>query len=149
MKARIKGVGVWKRYGGLEICSKKDFLEWTLGRSTYRTLFRAWMKSCKEPRLTPSIDRIDTKLGYTLDNMQWLEFGLNCQKACFEHRRKTIGLYRGVYLDRKGRAKPWRAYISKDRKPMLIGSFITQEEAARAYDKWARMIYGRTINFPD
>lgn len=56
--------------------------------------------------------------------------------------------YKGVCFD-KAKGK-WLASIHLDRKNIFIGRFNTAEEAARAYDKKARELFGNIAfqNFP-
>jgi hypothetical protein len=51
----------------------------------------------------------------------------------------------GVSWNRKD--QKWTARISAERKYILLGSFISEEEAARAYDDRAGAL-GRPVNFP-
>lgn len=55
--------------------------------------------------------------------------------------------YRGVGRHMGG----WRAVIAKDKKLRYLGRFATAEDAARAYDKAARELYGphAFVNFPE
>lgn len=59
--------------------------------------------------------------------------------------------YKGVCLRKDNQSRPWRASIRKDGKLRHIGNFMTQEEAARAYDQQARLLFGKfaKLNFPD
>lgn len=60
--------------------------------------------------------------------------------------KKSGSKYKGVYFDQK-----WRAAIKVNKKLIHIGRFDTEEKAARAYDKEARILHGKyaVLNFPD
>ena len=49
-------------------------------------------------------------------------------------KRKATSKYRGVSLNKGRKSKPWKARIIIDRKSKYLGSYATEEEAARAYD---------------
>ena len=63
-----------------------------------------------------------------------------------ERRRKT--LYQGVSKQQNGK---WQAQITSGYRRVNKGGFLTQEEAARAYDEMVRKVYGKfaKLNFPD
>jgi len=83
MKSRV--VGIQKRcihlYGGLEILPKDEFYDFALNNSEFHRLFKEWENALYERRLCPSIDRIDTKFGYTLGNIQFLTMSENSSKT--------------------------------------------------------------------
>jgi hypothetical protein len=55
--------------------------------------------------------------------------------------------YKGVYLDkRQNLTKRWVAQIKINRIHKKIGFFITAEEAARAYDLYAKKAWGEFAN---
>ena len=55
--------------------------------------------------------------------------------------------FKGVSPDRRGR---WRARVKVNGKQKALGSFATPEEAAIAYDREARAVFGEfaRLNFP-
>ena len=79
--------------------------------------------------------------------------GLNCQdenlRICDASQnsgnsvrhRDGSSRYKGVSYD-KGRQK-WKAQICQDYKNRLIGRFLTEEEAAAAYDREASKVFGQ------
>lgn len=64
--------------------------------------------------------------------------------------RDSATKYRGVSRRPGRKVQAWRAQICKDYKVMLIGTYATQEEAARAYDAAALLHFGEfaRLNFP-
>lgn len=55
--------------------------------------------------------------------------------------------FRGVHVEKAGK---WRARIKANGKEIHIGTFVTTEAAARAYDREARRYFGEwaQLNFP-
>jgi len=58
--------------------------------------------------------------------------------------------YVGVSSTKPGAKKPWRATICYQNKQYTLGAFLTEKEAAMAYDKKAVELYGENarVNFP-
>ena len=70
------------RYRGLPYLSQsewKEFLRRTYG--TRRKLYAVWEASGFKLRLTPTVDRKDSKLGYLPENMRWLTHSENSRRA--------------------------------------------------------------------
>lgn len=65
------------------------------------------------------------------------------------NRRLTTIKFKGVSWERK--SKSWRASIGKDYVNYELGRYKTAEEAAEAYDRAARRLYGQfaRVNFPE
>lgn len=83
MLSRVTGVTKNKNhlYLGKEILDKKVFYEFSLSNNKFNKLFDYWESVDYERRLTPSIDRIDPKRGYSIDNIQWITFSENCRRG--------------------------------------------------------------------
>lgn len=90
MLSRVTGVQHKKAhlYQGLEILSKEDFYKWSLEDSDFLSLFKEYKGSDFETRLAPSVDRKDSTLGYTLDNMRWLPHWKNSQLGALSEKRR-------------------------------------------------------------
>lgn len=88
-------VGVQKReaqyYQGLPILPKTVFYLWSLGDPVFEQLWLRWQAAGLDRKLTPSIDRIDATLGYTLDNMQWVTHSQNSGRL--QRRYKSAAWY--------------------------------------------------------
>lgn len=74
-------------YVGLPLIAKDEFLTWSLQDPEYRRLHNEWVDSGFERRLTPSIDRIDSRFGYLHPNIEWVSLSENC---------KNINLFRST-----------------------------------------------------
>lgn len=66
-------------YLGLEIMPKEEFYAWAKADLVFNRLFEAWKNSGEAPRLSPSVDRIDTTQGYIKGNVRWLTHSQNSQ----------------------------------------------------------------------
>lgn len=78
MRTRLK-----TKYKGrnFTILSLKKFYEWAVKDTTFIELYLAWKDAGMPLSLTPTVDRINHKHGYEIENMQWLTFQDNCLKA--------------------------------------------------------------------
>lgn len=90
MTSRVKGIVKKKAhlYQGLEILDKETFYEWAKADTEYQRLYEEWTASGYEYRLAPSIDRIDSSIGYTIDNIRWLPHWLNSKLGNESRRAK-------------------------------------------------------------
>jgi len=79
MESRVRGIQKKKfhLYVGKELLSREDFYAWSLNQFRFWDLFNEWVENGYDRKLTPSIDRIDSSRGYTLDNMRWLTHSEN------------------------------------------------------------------------
>lgn len=68
---------------------------------------------------------------------------MNSKKA----NRKTFSKYKGVtYFNRKGLNKRWCARLGCRENPRSLGYYLTEKEAAAAYNKAALEFYGEFAN---
>lgn len=83
MKSRIVGIHRDKHhlYKGKEILDKDLFYEWALSKKEYHTLFKIWENSGYDKRLAPSVDRVDSSLGYCPSNMEWVTHSENSRRG--------------------------------------------------------------------
>lgn len=93
--------------------------------------------------------KVDHKDGNGLNNTRDnLRLATNQQNSFNQRSRGGTSQYKGVYYcSDTGR---WRTRIKKSGKVVNIGRFDSEAEAARAYDKVARELYGEFawVNFP-
>jgi len=79
-------------YYGLNKCTKSEFLNKFLTDSEFLRLYKNWQISGYKRRHSPSIDRINNSLGYTLDNIRFILHTENSGKD----DRLPIEFYNGL-----------------------------------------------------
>lgn len=133
-------------YIGLEILSRNEFYSWAKRDIEFNNLFNLWVTSNYCKKLTPSVDRIDSKLGYFLDNMRWLTVSKNSKIS--DKRKIKRHNHTSKYIGVSRKRNFWRAYYFIDNKQINIGTFKTEKEAALARDEKVKEIYDYpTLNF--
>ena len=92
------------------------------------------------PENLPFVDHVDrdTK-NNSLSNLRWVtnqQNGMNASKT----KSNTSSKYKGVYWDKQN--KKWRSHIMIAGKRIHLGSFNSEEEAARNYNEKAIELFG-------
>jgi hypothetical protein len=99
------------------------------------------------------LDRINPDGHYEKGNVRWVPRSVSCH-----NRRKyrkgpnsdnQHSQFRGVWRANAS-AKTWSALLQKDGVRHYLGTFSSEEEAGRAYDKKAMELFGQyaAVNFP-
>lgn len=91
MKSRVLGIVKKKAhlYVGKEIVSKDQFYQWALNNDTFKALFEAYKQSGYNIKYAPSVDRVDSTIGYRLDNMRWLTHSQNSLLGTLSRHNKA------------------------------------------------------------
>lgn len=79
MKSRITGVQKLKQhlYLNKDLLDKEDFYKWAFEGNLFLSMLETYKNSNYDRKLCPSIDRIDSEKGYTLENIRWLTHSEN------------------------------------------------------------------------
>ena len=88
IKERLKSD---KSYSSLRLyINREEFLDWVINNPSYTDLYNRWKESNFNQRLTPTIDRINNKGNYTLDNIQVLTKSDNLKKRWIDTYQEPV-----------------------------------------------------------
>lgn len=93
MKSRVTGIQHLKAhlYQGLFLLPKEEFYTWAKNSLDFHSLFEAWVESGYDRKLSPSIDRVNSREGYLITNMRWITHSDNSRRgANSRHFKSTI-----------------------------------------------------------
>lgn len=91
MNQRIQGKNTRNPhlFKGKSIMPRDVFKEWAKNHPDFLKLYKQWFISGFDQKLTPSVNRLDSSRGYTLDNVEWVTFSNNCMMANSVLRMKS------------------------------------------------------------
>lgn len=89
MKSRVTGVqsAKYHLYEGKELLDKDSFYEWAKASKAFHSLFSLWEGSDYDRKLCPSVDRVNSNEGYSIDNMEWVTHSENSRRGALSKRR--------------------------------------------------------------
>lgn len=93
------------------------------------------------PTKKHQIDRIDNNKGYSKENCRWVTPSQNMANR--NKSKKSLNKYKGVHQTKN---KKWTASITKNYKTYRLGTFETEEQAAKAYDLKSIELNGEYAN---
>lgn len=114
-----------KRRGhSLPTYTLKELREWMYSQPNYFTLHDAWVSSNFKRGLSPSCDRLDDSVGYTLDNLRLVSWAINKDKGHDSIRKNSIS---NATLLQGGH----RSVIKLTLDGIILREYISVSEAAR------------------
>lgn len=83
MMSRVTGIQYKKAhlYKGKEILAREEFYTWALSSPEFLKLFKTWEESEYDRKLCPTPDRVDSSLGYSISNMEWVTHSENSRRG--------------------------------------------------------------------
>ena len=83
MKSRVRGIqkGDKSYWRDKELVDKVAFYEWAENHPRFIELYEEYINSGYVRNLAPSVDRLDSSIGYTFSNMEWVSSRENCARS--------------------------------------------------------------------
>jgi hypothetical protein len=92
MQSRVTGIQKKKShlYLGKELLPRDEFYKWAIFNVDFVLLYTAWVNSNYDRKLTPTVDRVNSSKGYSLENMEWVTHSENSRRGSVS-RNKIYG----------------------------------------------------------
>lgn len=83
MTSRVTGIQKVKHhlYKDVELLPRDDFYRWANRSRKFKTLYKNWVENNYDRKLTPSVDRVNPKIGYIPTNMEWVTHSENSRRG--------------------------------------------------------------------
>jgi len=83
MQSRTSGVQKSKAhlYKGLYLLPREEFYLWAKNNNEFSELFNEYELAGYPMKLAPTVDRVDSSLGYELSNMEWVTHSENSRRG--------------------------------------------------------------------
>lgn len=90
MLSRVRGIQKLKAhlYANKQILTKDEFYKWAKNHEDFKTLWSCYIKNNRQRSLAPSIERIDPKKGYIVENMEWITHSENSKRGAISRHRQ-------------------------------------------------------------
>lgn len=97
MKSRISGVQKEKArlYAGKELLEKEDFYFWAKNSPEFHKMFKEYENSGYDRKLAPTVDRINSDIGYVVSNMEWKTHSENSARTS----NNVAVVVNGIFFD--------------------------------------------------
>lgn len=91
MQSRVTGVQKQKHhlYKDKFLLDRETFYHWSMYDNGFNALFDAWEAFGYPRKETPSVDRVNSALGYELTNMEWITHSENSRRGALSRYGKT------------------------------------------------------------
>ena len=88
MQSRVTGVqhAKFHLYEGKSLLPRDEFYKWAMESDKFFALFKEYEDSGFSRKLTPSVDRVDSSKGYSVDNMEWVTHSENSRRGSVNKR---------------------------------------------------------------
>lgn len=132
---RIKGKQYRNSYYGREFLSQQEWEEWCeQSKKTFLALWSNWVESGWDRNKSPSIDRIDNRLGYIVGNLQWTTAFGNTQRYLedlYKEKGEVVAYKDGKEIGRYKNQMEAAQALKIDHK--RISAAITNERKCNGY----------------
>jgi hypothetical protein len=92
MQSRVTGVQHSKShlYYGKTLLCRQEFYDWAKNSDRFWELYNDWVFTGYNRKYTPTVDRIDSSIGYELTNMRWMTHSVFSRLGTLSKNKKLI-----------------------------------------------------------